>query len=276
MAVLVGERDGGDLGGAEQHAEGERRRRSAATTVRHGIGGRGPDVLGRAGGRAARCARWAAKPGCRRRRRRPRRRARRPGATAVASTVTRIGPMMKTASSSTASNAYAVCTLGGPVEHVGPAGAHARRRSGGRRAPATAADDVRRRRSASPPATDHDQQRHGRRRRRRSPSAQHPAPGRAGRRSRPCRIAKTALAIMYAAETGAGRRRRSRSRPRPAARCRGRPSRSAAARRGRSARTRRAPGWDEDPAVRREHRATSAMAAADRRRIRATLPRMAA
>ncbi len=82
---------------------------NSGTIVRHGIPGRGPESATRGLGGGA-VSRWAA-------------RARVPtspvtsavvrpasGCSAVASTVTRIGPTMNTASSTTASSAYAVCT----------------------------------------------------------------------------------------------------------------------------------------------------------------------
>ena len=104
-AVLVGERDGGHLGGAEQRRRARPRPTASGAEPRHGIGGRGAASRGRAGAPAARCARWAARTSV------PdgagddaRRRARPAGATVVASTVTRVGPMMKTASSTTASS----------------------------------------------------------------------------------------------------------------------------------------------------------------------------
>ena len=85
---------------------------ASGATVRHGIGGRAPACrsCGWAGGSVRRWALKARLPPT-------------PATTAVASpttgwmvvasTVTRIGPRMKTASSTTASSAYAVCTSRG-------------------------------------------------------------------------------------------------------------------------------------------------------------------
>ena len=111
-ALLVGERDGDHLGGAEQAAQARPAPPAAAAASARAAGVGRPHGCA-AGPGAARCR--AARPGrgCRRGRRRPRCPRPTAGCTVVASTVTRIGPRMKTVSSTTASSANAVCRSAG-------------------------------------------------------------------------------------------------------------------------------------------------------------------
>ena len=223
-ALLLRERHRRHLRGPEQDAE-RRRTTASGTTVRHGIGGAVPARDRRGGWAGGSVARWAQNasvpttPASTSDRGRPA-----TGSHAVASTVTRIGPSMKTASSTTASIAYAVWTSAGsprtcdhrartqePIWGSEPPG-HRGRDVGGQDRPVGL-----HRRSRAAPWTA---------RRRRSPWAA-PAPGRGRSTSRPWRIASR----RWPPCTPPRRRRRgrrSRWPRRPAGRCRGPPSRSAA------------------------------------------------
>lgn len=195
MALLVGEGDGRDLGGPEEQPEGGADDRERARPSATASPGGGPWTRS-AGARqlASRCAQKARVPptqattatampatGC----------------TAVASTVTRIGPRMKTASSSTASSAYAVCTSAGrssTCDHR----ARTAEPTWGRQAPAHAArtyvDPI-----GQSACTETTSSETAVPNPRLATARTRPCPKRSS--SRPCRIARPAFAIMNAAET---------------------------------------------------------------------------
>ena len=104
-AVLVGERDGGHLGGAEQRAEGGRDDARAAPRGATASAGRAPAARRCAVGRGLGGALGGERQGAGDRRRRCATLSPASGCQVVASTVTMIGPTMNTASSATASSA---------------------------------------------------------------------------------------------------------------------------------------------------------------------------
>ena len=240
VALLVGERDGGHLGGAEQDAEARRRPRRA---------GRRCATASAAGAPTERSCGWAG--GSVRALGGEGQAAADAGDDRDGEAGDRVHGGGEHGDQDRAEDEDGLVDhrlererrlhVGRLVEHVRPAGPHARadlgqraRRPGPRRRTSTPDRPVRLHRPA-PAATMRDPERRRSRR-------QHPALARAGRASRPCRIAQHRVGDHVGRRRPPRRRRTSRSPPRPAARCPGRPSRSAAGRPGRSARSGRAPG----------------------------------
>ena len=195
MALLVGERDGRDLGGTEQHAQGRadhgerddgppRHRRPRTRTYRREC----------AGGSVERCAVNTSVP---------------PTQATIATAMPgdRVPRGGEHGDQDRPEDEHGLVEhrlqrerglqLGGPVEHVGPAGPHARADLG-RNAPATAAKtyDVTIGQSA---CTDQTSIAVPTPKPTLATASTRAWPSRSS--SRPCRIAKPALAIMYAADT---------------------------------------------------------------------------